>query len=74
MIAAKYKDVPLKKTKGKYRRMMKKYWGYFKPLYNKKSIVETGFSVIKKRWGDKITAKSLRMKNKQTLLKSVHII
>ena len=50
---------------------MKRYWEYFKLLYNKRNIVETDFSVIKKRGGDKITAKSLRMRSEQALLKSV---
>ncbi|MEM3241922.1 MAG: IS5/IS1182 family transposase, partial [Conexivisphaerales archaeon] len=51
IIPARNEDVPVWRTKGRYRKEMKR--GYSKK-YHQRSMVETIFSVIKRTMGDEI--------------------
>ncbi|MEM3243359.1 MAG: hypothetical protein QXP63_02445, partial [Conexivisphaerales archaeon] len=52
IIPARNEDVPVWRTKGRYRKEMKR--GYSKKKYHQRSMVETIFSVIKRTMGDEI--------------------
>ncbi|MEM4087483.1 MAG: hypothetical protein QXV49_03235, partial [Conexivisphaerales archaeon] len=52
IIPARNEDVPVWRTKGRYRKEMKR--GYSKKKYHQRSKVETIFSVIKRTMGDEI--------------------
>ena len=52
IIPARNEDVPVCRTKGRYRKEMKR--GYSKKKYHQRSRVETIFSVIKRTMGDEI--------------------
>ena len=52
IIPARNEDVPVCRTKGRYRKEMKR--GYSKKKYHQRSKVETIFSVIKRTMGDEI--------------------
>jgi hypothetical protein len=58
IIPARNEDLPVWRTKGKYRKEMKR--GYSKKIYHQRSKVETVFYVIKKTMGDDI--RSIRVK------------
>jgi hypothetical protein len=49
IIPARNEDIPIWRTKGKYRKEMKR--GYSKRMYHQRSKVETIFYVIKKTMG-----------------------
>lgn len=51
------------KTKGKYRREMKK--GYCKKAYNQRNMVETVNSVVKRKMGDSIRARRVLYQNRE---------
>lgn len=52
MIPARYENVPIWKTHGRYRKQMK--CGYSKLLYNQRNKDETILSVIKRLFGEYI--------------------
>lgn len=52
IIPARYQEVPIWKTHGKYRKQMKR--GYLKPLYHQRNKDETIVSVIKRLFGEHI--------------------
>ena len=49
------KDVPIWKTRGKYRKEMKR--GYSKILYNQRNKNKTIISVIKRLFGEQISSR-----------------
>ncbi|MGE5781861.1 MAG: transposase, partial [Nitrososphaerales archaeon] len=59
----RYEQVPVWKTRGKYRKEMKR--GYNKILYNQRNKDETIVSVIKRLFGEHITSKLVRMQNSE---------
>src|SRR5215204_193561 len=59
------KDVPVWKTRGKYRKEMKR--GYSKILYNHRNKDETIVSVIKRLFGEHISSRLIRMQNRREL-------
>ena len=61
------KDVPVWKTRGKYRKEMKR--GYSKILYNQCNKDETIVSVIKRLFGEHITSRLIRMQNRELTLR-----
>ena len=64
VIPSRYEqDVPIWKTRGKYRKEMKR--GYSKILYNQRNKDETIVSVIKRLFGEHITSKLIRMQNRE---------
>ena len=54
VIPSRYENVPVWKTRGRYRKEMKR--GYSKVLYNQRNKDETIVSVIKRMSGEHITS------------------
>ena len=50
IIPARNEDVPIWKTSGRYRKLMKR--GYSKKKYHQRNKNETVNSVVKRKWGD----------------------
>lgn len=63
IIPARYEDVPIWKTFGRYRKQMKR--GYSKLLYNQRNKNETIVSVIKRLFGEHITSRLVRTQNRE---------
>ena len=63
VIPSRYEHVPIWKTRGKYRKEMKR--GYSKILYNQRNKDETIVSVIKRLFGEHISSKLIRMQNRE---------
>jgi len=63
IIPARYEDVPIWKTFGRYRKQMKR--GYFKLLYNQRNKNETIVSVIKRLFGEHIRSRLVRTQNRE---------
>jgi len=55
--------VPIHRTKGRYRKEMKK--GYDKDAYNNRAKVETVNSVVKRKMGDNINSKKVSTQNRE---------
>jgi len=58
IIPPRYADVSVRKTKGHYRKALKRN-GYDEIIYHQRNKVETIFSVIKKMFGDSITSRNV---------------
>jgi Transposase DDE domain len=70
IIPSRYeKDVPVWKTKGRYRKEMKR--GYNKILYNQRNKDETIVSVIKRLFGEHITSTLVRMQNRELIFRCI---
>ena len=69
IIPPRYEQVPVWKTRGKYRKEMKR--GYNKILYNQRNKDETIVSVIKRLFGEHITSKLVRMQNRELTLRCI---
>jgi hypothetical protein len=52
IIPARYQDIPVWRTRGRYRKEMKR--GYSRKKYHQRSKDETVFSVIKRTMGDEV--------------------
>ena len=65
----RYEQVPVWKTRGKYRKEMKR--GYNKILYNQRNKDETMVSVIKRLFGEHITSKLVRMQNRELTFRCI---
>jgi hypothetical protein len=63
------KDVPVWKTKGRYRKEMKR--GYSKKTYHKRSIDETIFSVVKRTMGNEVRSIGAKAQNNEMRLKII---
>ena len=63
MLYQRYEHVPVWKTRGKYRKEIKR--GYSKILYNQRNKDETITSVIKRLFGEHISSRLIRMKNRE---------
>lgn len=63
IIPARNEDVAIWRTKGKYRKEMKR--GYSKKIYHQRSKVETVFYVIKKTMGDDIRSVRVKAQNNE---------
>ncbi len=63
VIPSRYENVPIWKTRGRYRKEMKR--GYNKILYNQRNKDETIVSVIKRLFGEHITSRLIRMQNRE---------
>jgi len=64
------KDVPVWKTKGRYRKEMKRR-RYSKKTYHKRSIDETVFSVVKRTMGDEVRSIGAKAQNNEMRLKII---
>jgi Transposase DDE domain len=69
VIPSRYENVPIWKTKGRYRKEMKR--GYNKTLYNQRNKDETIVSVIKRLFGEHITSRLIRMQNRELTLRCI---
>jgi len=63
IIPARYEDVPVWRTYGRYRKQMKRR--FYKELYYQRNKNETILSVIKRMFGEHITSRSVRMQNRE---------
>ena len=63
IIPARYEDVPVWRTRGRYRKEMKR--GYSKKKYHQRSKDETIFSVIKRTMGDEVRSIRTRAQNNE---------
>jgi Transposase DDE domain len=63
IIPTRYKDVPIWRTSGKYRKQMKH--GFSNILYNHRNKDETMISVIKRLFGDDLTSRLTRTQNRE---------
>ena len=64
IIPARYEDVPVWRTHGRYRKQMKR--GYDKKLYSQRNKNETILSVIKRMFGEhNITSRLVKMQNRE---------
>lgn len=69
IIPARYEDVPVWRTRGRYRKEMKR--GYSKKTYHKRSIDETIFSVVKRTMGDEVRSVKTRSQNNEMRFKII---
>jgi hypothetical protein len=69
IIPSRYENVPIWKTKGRYRKEMKR--SYNKVLYNQRNKDETIVSVIKRLFGEHITSKLIRMQNRELVFRCI---
>jgi hypothetical protein len=70
IIPARYQDVPIWRTKGRYRKEMKR--GYSKKTYHNRSKDETTvFSVIKRTMGDEVRSIDVKGQNNEMRLKII---
>ncbi|HEX5186653.1 MAG TPA: hypothetical protein VFV86_07155 [Nitrososphaeraceae archaeon] len=69
VIPSIYENVPIWKTRGKYRKGMKR--GYNKILYNQRNKDETIVSVIKRLFGEYITSRLIRMQNRELTFRCI---
>jgi len=63
IIPARYQDVQVWRTRGRYRKEMKR--GYSKKKYHQRSKDETVFSVIKRTMGDEVRSVKTRAQNNE---------
>ena len=70
IIPPRNENVPRWKTKGKYRKELKKK-GYKKEDYNQRNKNETVFSVMKRLLGEAVTSRKTGMQNKEMILKMI---
>ena len=63
IIPARYERVPIWRTRGKYRKQMKR--GYPKLLYNQRNKDETIVSVIKRLFGEHLMSRLTRTQNRE---------
>ena len=63
IIPARYEHVPIWRTRGKYRKQMKR--GYSKLLYNQRNKDETIVSVIKRLFGEHLMSRLTRTQNRE---------
>lgn len=69
IIPPRYEQVPVWKTRGKYRKEMKR--NYDKILYNQRNKDETIVLVIKRLFGEYINSILVRMQNRELVLRCI---
>ena len=69
IIPSRYENVSIWKTKGRYRKEMKR--GYNKILYNQRNKDETIVSVIKRLFGEHISSRLIRMQNRELTFRRI---
>ena len=67
--ARQQKDVPVWRTRGRYRKEMKR--GYSKKKYHQRSKDETIFSVVKRTMGDEVRSVKAKAQNNEMRLKII---
>ena len=69
IIPARNENVPIHRTEGRYRKLMKK--GYNKKEYSQRNKNETVNSVVKRKWGDGTLALNWRNQNKEVIFRLI---
>jgi len=69
IIPVRNEGIPIHKTKGRYRKLMKR--GYSKKKYHQRNKNETVNSVVKRRWGDGTLALNWRNQNKEIIFRLI---
>ena len=69
IIPARQQHVPVWRTRGRYRKEMKK--GYSKKKYHQRSKDETIFSVVKRTMGDEVRSVKTKAQNNEMRLKII---
>lgn len=69
IIPARNEDVPIHRTHGRYRKLMKR--GYNKKKYHQRNKNETVNSVLKRKWGDGTLALNWRNQNKEIIFRLI---
>jgi hypothetical protein len=69
VIPSRYENVSIWKTRGRYRKEMKR--GYSKILYNQRNKDETIVSVIKRLFGEHISSRLIRMQNRELTFRCI---
>ncbi|MGE3859657.1 MAG: transposase [Nitrososphaeraceae archaeon] len=65
------KDVPIWKTRGKYKYRKEMKRGYSKILFNQRNKDETIVSVIKRLFGEHISSRLIRMQNRELTFRCI---
>ena len=69
VIPARYEQVPIRRTHGRYRKQMKH--GYSQVLYSQRNKDETIVSVIKRLFGEHITSRLVSTQNRELSLRCI---
>ncbi len=69
IIPARYEDVPVWRTYGRYRKQMKRR--FYTHLYFQRNKNETILSVIKRMFGEHITSKLIKMQNRELIFRVI---
>ena len=69
IIPARHEEVPIWRTRGRYRKEMKR--GYSKKTYHQRSKDETIFSVIKRTMGDEVRSIGVKAQNNEMRMKII---
>ena len=69
IIPARHEDVPVWRTRGRYRKEMKR--GYSKKTYHQRSKDETIFSVVKRTMGDEVRSIGVKAQNNEMRMKII---
>lgn len=69
IIPARNEDVPIWRTSGRYRKMMKRR--YSRKRYHQRSKNETVNSVVKRKWSDSTLALNWRNQNKEVIFRLI---
>ena len=69
VIPPRHLEVPIWRTKGRYRKEMKR--GYSRALYNQRSKDETVFSVVKRLMGEHLSSRLVRTQNRELALRLI---
>jgi len=70
IIPPRYADVPVYKTRGHYRKMLKRK-GYDHKSYHQRNKTETIFSVIKRMFGDNVTSRKISTQNRELMYRVI---
>ena len=64
IIPPRYENVPVYKTRGYHRKMLKRN-GYDAAIYHQRNKTETIFSVIKRMFGENVTSRKISTQNRE---------
>ena len=70
IIPPRYEYVPVYKTRGHYRKMLKRQ-GYDSATYHQRNKTETIFSVIKKMFGENVTSRKISTQNRELMYRVI---
>ena len=69
IIPARYEDVPIWRTHGRYRKQMERR--FYTRLYHQRNKNETILSVVKRMFGEHILSRSVRMQNRELFFRVI---